>query len=568
MRRLAPLLLLAALACKQPPPAPPAPVTPKAPAPVLVKPTEAWLKGELEPEDAGTPTPGGTFTFRVSVEPAGLNRLHDQMVEGQMVRYTVGTVYETLAAPDRETAPAYELKPVLAESWSESADHKTLTVKLRRGVKFHDGTALSARDVKATMDAVMDPKAPTASIRSYFVDLDKLLTPDEYTVVVKWKRPYFAAARNFLGSIPILPAAALKGNFDELPINRHPIGTGPFRFAAWEAGKSITFERNDDYWGAKAYVAKLVVRIVKDETVATELWQRGEFDLMTRIQPSVWRALEAPTEANQWAITGYRRILFAENNYSWIGWNEERPVFQDVRVRRALAMLYPAEQVAKNVDMGLEVPTTCPYYAVSQACDPRVTPFPHDPKAAQALLAEAGWTDHDGDGWLDKDGERFKLTFLTNPHSVKLGKLVPLLQEELKKAGIELEVEKIDASQYVSRLRAHDFDAASLSWSSGDPEPDQYQVFHSSQAKGGSNYISYKNPEIDQLLEKIRLEFDEPKRLALERELHRKLYADQPYLFMTRRPTLDAVKTRVHGLSPSLAWYDLSKVWVEPEKAP
>ncbi len=555
--------VLVVVACKQPvAPPPPAPVAP--PAPALAQPTPEWLKGELPASvNQGTPKEGGTFTLRVHVEPAGLNRLHDQMVEGTMVHYTMGVVYETLAALDPDTAPRYELKPVLAESWVESPDHLTLTVKLRHGVKFHDGQAFTSKDVKAVMDAVMDEKNPIASVRSYFLDLDKVLTPDDFTVVVKWKKAYFAANKNFLAGIPVVPASALKGNFDELAINRHPIGTGPFRFVSWEPAKAITFERNEDYWGHKAHLAKVVVALVKDETVATELWQRGNFDLMTHIQPSVWRAIEAPTEQNQWAITGYRRIFFAENNYSWIGWNEERPFFQDVRVRRALAMLFPAEQVAKNIDMGLEVPTTCMYYAASEACDPAVKPYPHDPKAAQALLTEAGWVDHDGDGWLDKDGVRFKFTFLTNPHSVKLTKLVPLLQEELKRAGIEMDVEKIDPSQYVSRLRAHDFDAASMQWSNSDPEWDQFQVYHSSQTKDGSNWISYKSKELDALLEKIRTEFDVPRRMALEREVHRRLYEDQPYLYLTNKPALEAVKTRVHGLKPAITWYDLSKMWVE-----
>ena len=234
-------------------------------------------------------------------------------------------------------------------------------------------------------------------------------------------------------------------------------------------------------------------------------------------------------------------------------------------MRRALAMLYPSEQVAKNIDMGLEVPTTCMFYELSGACDPSVKPLPHDPKAAIALLVEAGWADHDADGWLDKNGERFKFTFLANVHSVKISKLAPLLQEEFKKAGIEMEVERLDPSQLIPRLRAHDFDATPMQWSNSDPEWDQYQTYHSSQIVDGSNWVSYKNPEVDALLEKIRTEFDPDKRTALEREVHRRLYDDQPYLYLTHRPSLDAVKTRVHGIKPAITWYDLTRIWVDPE---
>ena len=554
-RRLLLATLLLFAACKD-----------KKPAPIAIaegaRPTEAWLKGELPPEVlTGTPITGGTFTLRVPSEPLGLNRLQDQQVEGMMARYTVGAVTETLAELDRATHPNYTLKPLLAESWEESADHLTITVKLRRGVKFHNGDKLTSKDVKATFDAVLLPTNLTHSMRSNFPDLT-VTAPDELTVVFTTKAAHFFQRNNVLVHVPILPASGLKGDFNTLAINRAPIGTGPFRFVAWDTGKSITYARNDEYWGSKAYVDKVVIRFVKDETVATQLWERGEFDLMTRIQPSVWRSIEAPTASNAWAITGYHRINFIENYYQWIGWNEERPFFSDVRVRRAMTMLYPADKVAKNIDMDLELPTTCPYYRPSESCDPAITPIRYDPKAAVALLKEAGWEDRNGDGVLDKDGVAFKFTFLSNPHSVKLGKLVPLLQEELKKVGIDMEVEKVDAAQYVGRLRAHDFDAASLGWNSNDPNVDQFQVYHSTQSKGGSNFTSYASPRADALIEKIRLTFDDAERHSLERQVHAVLYEDQPYTFLTNRPQLDAIKTRVRGIHPSLAWYDLRKVWL------
>src|SRR5581483_9393036 len=182
------------------------------------------------------------------------------------------------------------------------------------------------------------------------------------------------------------------------------IGTGPWKFERWETGQSLTFTRFDGYWGAQPHFDKIVVRFVKDETVAAQLWEQGEFDLMTRIQPAEWRSLEAPSPSNAWAQRGYHRVLVMQNNYGWLGWNEERPFFADPKVRRALGMLYPGDTVAKNIDMGLEPQTTCPYYRDGESCDPSVKPLPYDPKAAEALLDEAGWRDSNGDGVRDKGG--------------------------------------------------------------------------------------------------------------------------------------------------------------------
>jgi peptide/nickel transport system substrate-binding protein len=542
------------------------PAVPKTGAPVTAPAPDAWLRGELPKEiNEGTPVSGGTFTVRVTSEPAGLNRLHDQMAEGWMFKYTNGTVYETLAELDRDSHPRYELKPLLAESWEISPDHLTNTVHLRKGVKFHNGEVFSSRDVKAVLDAVMNPSNLTTTVRSYFLDLEKYETPDEHTVVLHWKKPYFLSFRNFATALPMMPASALKGDWNTLPINRSPIGTGPFKFESWEASKTITFARNDEYWGKKPYLDKFVVRIVKDHTVATQMWERGEFDLMTQVQPAVWRSVEAADPRNDWAVKGYNRIYFLENIYSWIAWNEERPMFKDRRVRTALAMLFPYEQVAKNVDMDLELPTTCPYYRESESCDATVARLAYDPRGAAKLLEEAGWKDTNGDGVLDREGVPFKATFLVNPHSVKMGKLVPLLQEEYRKVGIELDIEKAETAVYMERLRSHEFDVGSMLWSSQDPQQDQFQVFHSSQAAGGSNYVSYKSDEVDKLLEQIRTEFDAAARANLERRVHRLVYQDQVYNFMTNRPSLDAAKRRVHGLRPSLTWYDLRTVWLAPD---
>lgn len=527
-------------------------------------PTEAWLAGRLPPSALeGTPADGGTLTIRLPSEPAGFTRFHDQLVEGLMVKYTFATVYEALGRLDR-AAPDGPLVPNLAESWAESPDHLTLTVKLRKGVTFHDGSPFSSKDVKAVLDVIRDERNMTAAMRANLADLAAVETPDPRTAVIRWKRPDVFANRNLLGAVPMMPAAALAGDFATLPIHRAPVGTGPFKFERWEPGQAISFVRNGAYWGPKAHLDRVVFRIVKDDAVAAQLWERGELDLMLRVPPQLWRALEAPTAENQWAFTGYHRIAFFENTYSWIGWNEARPFFADPKVRRALAMLYPADPVARTVDLGLEPPTTCPYSRTSASCDPAVERLPFDPARARALLDEAGWVDTNGDGVRDKASVPLKFTFLTTPYSLKMGKLLPLLQEELRQAGVEMDIEKVDASVYVVRLRDHDFDAAALAWSSADAVQDGWPIFHSSQARGGSNYVNYANPRVDALLGQIRAEFDPARRAALERQVHRALYDDQVYLFLTVRPALDAVKVRVRGLAPSLAWYDLSKVWLAP----
>ena len=525
--------------------------------------SKAWLEGKLPPEvNQGTPTPGGTLTVRLYAEPLGLNRLHDEQKEALMVRYTVGPIYETLFELDREDHPRYRMRPLLAESYEESADRLTQTIQLRKGVRFHNGEPMTSRDLKAVMDVLLNPNNPTRAFSAPFTDLAGYEAPSDATFVLHWKRPYYLGFRTFATLLPVMPAIALRGDFSTLAINRSPIGTGPFKFSQWEAGKRITLVRNDEYWGSKPYLDRIDLRIAKDDAIATQMFERGDFDLMVAIQPAVWRAMEEPEAHNAWAVEGYNRIYFTDYNYSWIGWNEERPFFRDWKVRVALGMLIPYQEVFRDIDLGLELPTSCPFYVESAYCDPDVQRLAYKPEVAKRLLAEAGWADTNGDGVLDKDGIPFKFTFLIRVYSVRLNKIAELLRDELKKVGIEMLIERVDTATLRDRRLRHQFDALAMNWSNQDTEEDLFGLFHSSQIHG-ANSISYRNPEVDQLLMEARAEFDFQRRIQLNRRIHRQLYRDQAYYFMSTHPTLDAVKKNVRGIWPSLPWYDFRKIWIQ-----
>lgn len=511
-----------------------------------------WLAGRL-PAETGAPRDGGTLTVRVMGEPGCLNALDDACRDGWVGRITNRLVTQTLLAVSPDDGA---LKPELAERWSESDDHRVSTFVLRSGTSFSDGTPLTAKDVLATLDAVMKPGRPTGWVRGEFSALEAWRAVDERTVELSWRIPSPFALRA-LARLPILSARQLAEDWDGA--KKAPVGTGPFVVASWERGQSLTLARRP---GGAAYLERIVFRFVKDHTAAATMFERGEFDLMTSLTPALWKSLEQPGPKTAWARRGWRRIKSLDNSYSYVAWNEAHPHLADVRVRRALAHLYDAELVARVVDLGLEVPTTCPYFRDGDSCDPAVQPLPFSPAAARALLADAGFADGDGDGVLERDGRPLRFSFLLAANQVRLGKLVPMLQEQLGPVGIDLKIENVETSTLSARVAKRDFDAVSRLWTEFDREQDLFPMFHSSQVDGGSNWVGYSSAEVDGLIEAIRGEFDVAKRRALERQLHAALYRDQPYLFMTARQSLDAAKTRVHGLRPSVTWYDLRVVWV------
>ncbi len=511
-----------------------------------------WLEGRLPPE-TGTPKDGGTLTVRVMSEPGCLHGLDDACRDAWVGRMTNRLVTQTLLGVSRDD---FSLQPELAERWTESEDHRVSTFALRADATFSDGAPLTAGDVVATLDAVMKPGRPTGWARGEISGLEAYRAVDERTVELTWHTPSPFALRA-LARLPILSARQLADDWDGA--RKAPIGTGPFVVSAWERGQALTLTRRP---GGQAHLERIVFRFVKDHTAAATMLERGEFDLMTNLTPALWKSLEQPGPRTEWARRDWRRIKSLDNSYSYIAWNQARPYFVDVRVRQALAHLYDAKLIAKVVDLDLELPTTCPYYRDGDSCDPAVTPWPFSPQAAKALLADAGFVDADGDGVLERDGVPLRFRFLLASNQVRLGKLVPMLQEQLTPLGLDLEIEGVETSTLTARVAQRDFDVVSRLWTEFDREQDLFPMFHSSQVDGGSNWVGYSSAEVDGLLEAVRREFDVGKRRALERQLHRALYRDQPYLFMTARQSLDAAKKRVHGLRPSVLWYDLRVVWV------
>jgi len=519
-----------------------------------------WQEGRLPVSVyEGEPQKGGTMVVRLDQEPPSLDKLTDSALAIDWLLER--KVLESMAELDASKHPDYSLKPALATDWNISPDQLTYTFHLRRGVKWHDGAPFSGRDVVATLRKIQDPSVRAMHLRNNFEDLADISTApgDDFTVIAHYRKPYFLAFRA-LATLSIYPAHLLEtaGDMMHSPMHRAPVGTGPFRFEEWKSGDRISFVRNDQYWGRKAHLDRVVYRIVPDSAVAFQLLKRGEFDLYLQLQPQQWaRDLEAAG-----LKASLYRIKFFNPNYNWIGWNEERPYFSDPRVRQAMNYVIDTEGIRNSFLLGLDRPTTCIFYLESSACDRSLVPRPYDPAQAARLLDEAGWRDHDGDGLRDKDGVPFRFTFLMNSDSVFLAKLAPYLQQELRKLGVEMEIRKVDWALFVQLVGEHRFDAMSLRWGNSDVVQDPYEIWHSSQAKDGSNFVSFKNAEADALIEQARATLDDARRNELYRKLGRLLYEEAPYTFLYNRPSLDAVRVGVRGIRPSVAWYDMQDVWL------
>ncbi len=503
--------------------------------------------------DYSHPVKGDWLVRHLPAEPSTLNPILVTDVYGSQID---GDIFDSLIRRDPKTL---EFTPQLASSWDISPDHLVYTFHLRKNVYWHDGKPFTAKDVKFSYDKIMDPKVDAAPLRNYYRDIKKVEVLDPYTVRFTYSQPYFRALE-FCGGLPIVPAHVF-GNedFNRHPFGRAPIGTGPYKFVKWDTGKEIVLRRNENYWGKKPYINKIVYKIITDNTVAFQVLKQGGLDLMS-LRPIQW---VKQTRSKRFKKR-FKKLKYFLPSYNYIGWNMRRVYFKDRRVRRALTMLVDRQGILKDILYNLGVVVTGPFYINSPAYDKSIKPYPYDPQRAEQLLAEAGWIDHDGDGIRDKDGTKFAFEFLISAGSKFAEQLSTILKESLKRHGIVMTIRRLEWAVFIQQIDDRQFDACTLGWSMGW-ESDPYQIWHSSQAKKGSNFVGFVNKEADEIIEKARREFDAKKRNELYHRFHRIIHEEQPYTFLFTMNALVAVDRRFQnvnvypmGLEPREWWVPLA----------
>jgi peptide/nickel transport system substrate-binding protein len=537
---LAPCLLLA---CKPAGPvtAPPAPTSAAAPAfsPEPVRPKRA-TKNEL--------------IVHMEAEPPHLNPLlRPNPWSG---RVAMMNIYEPLLYEDPYT---YELKPALAERWELSKDGLSLTFHLRKGVKWHDGEPFTAKDVAFTLDKIFDPAADTATYRGDFEpfldEKKRYEATDEGTVVLylnKKKKSAFLLAS--LAAVPILPGHVFAaGELNAHPANSAPVGTGPYVFKRWRRGKGILLRRSPSYWGAPAGPEQITFFLLPAPDTALAAASRGFLDLLGRLPPHQLAAL--PPEVQE----SFDRGSYYPARYSFLLFNTARPVFQEKEVRKAIAMLVDRETIQREIEKDRVRLIESPYLFGSKSYNTALKPLPFDPAGAAQLLEKAGWKDLDGDGVREKKGVRLAFSFALTAGSPRLERQVVLIQKELQRAGIQMELEEVAWSALSEKIERHDFELTAFLRSHTTTRIDSFGGFHSSQVgPGGQNYGSYSNPEVDKLLEQIRAEPDEEKRVRLEWRLQEILHEELPQIFLFNEQVDYLVRKGFVNTTPSpIGWFQL-----------
>jgi len=499
------------------------------------------------------PVTGGQVVVHLRTEPAHLNTL--VLSDLWATRVSLHMIHETLVREDPRT---YEYVPGLAERWEITHDERgnpTYTFHLRRGVRWHDGKPFTSRDVMFTFDKLFDPEVRAHVIRPSFEPyVDSYEAPDDHTFRIVCKKTYYAFL-TAIDDLPILPLHAMAdGDLNTHERNRRPVGTGPYKFASWKAGRKIVLARNPEYWGETGYVDRIVYLYVQNPPMAAQLARKGRVDFIDRVH--------RPEAIDEEFRTRFREVVDQPVMLSMFVVNHGRELFRDVRVRRALAQLFDADSVLRKLVRGRGSRTTSLYYPKLPSYHGGLAPHPFDPEGAARLLDQAGWTDSDADGVRDRDGESSALTLLV-PLRSRLEKYATVYQEALRKVGIRVHIAKLEWPVINERLQAHDFDMLVLTVSWPSPHMDPYELLHGTQrTKGGANYANYADAKMDSLLEAMRVELDAEKRRQIDLRIQELAHQEVVYIPLFNYHVVGMAHRRIRGVEPSAEWYQLDRWWI------
>ncbi|MEH7223966.1 peptide-binding protein [Bacillus sp. JJ1566] len=455
-----------------------------------------------------------------------------------------------------------EVQNDLAEDIQASEDGLEYTVKLKQGVKFHDGEEMTADDVVFSYMLMKNPDV-VSERKSNFESMEKVEKIDDYTVKFTLNKVDVTFYPTTL-SYSVLPEHILKdipaGELHEAEFNtKSPIGTGPFKFVEWKDGEYVKVEAFDDYFDGRPHLDTITTRYVADANALVAALQAGEIDMYNAVpgtEVDTVKAIDGTKVENGLALS-----------YTFLAFNQKDERFQDKRVRQAFTHAVNKEAIVSSIMNGAGQPANAPDSPLMWTYNDDVPQFDYDLEKAKALLKEAGWEDTNGNNILDKDGKELSFSIKTNQGNKIREDIAVVLQQQFKEIGVEAKPEIVEWSAFIEQISAPnwDYEAMILGWALST-FPDQYDIFHSSQSEEGLNFAWYKNEEADKLMEEARQTTDIEKYKEIHKDLYQIIVEDQAYTFLYYPEEFRAMPNELQGYEfhSRNPFYNAHKWWLQP----
>lgn len=461
----------------------------------------------------------------------------------------------------------FEPEPYAAESWEVNADTAALTFHLRDDLLWHDGVKTTAYDWKFSYDLARNPSTafPNTAFWTHYGEAEAV---DSFTFRVKMRphAEYLDPWRSFAA----VPKHVLEG-VEPAQLKNHPfstskpLGNGPFKFVSRQQGQNWTFEANPDFpasMGGRPYLDRLVYRSIPEPTTLLTELLTGNIDYYIAPTPEQAERIKASAQS--------RLLTFPDRNFPIIGWNERREMFEDARVRRALTMAINREAIVEGIRYGygmLGNSTVPPFF---WNYDPQAgADLGYDPVRAKQLLAEAGWTDRNGDGVIENpQGKPFRFTLITNQGNQERKDIIEVVQADLRKVGIDMQPQILEWGTLLDRIndpKRRDFDAVLIGWVT-EFRIDDSDLFACDKMDDPYQWVGYCNPQTDRLLDTLPVIMDRTAAKPLWQQYQRQIAADQPYTILYFGERLEGVSNRLRNVAPDARgdWVGIKDWYIEP----
>ena len=436
----------------------------------------------------------------------------------------------------------------LAQRWKFLTPTK-LWVELRNNVFWHDGMPFSAKDVLFTYKTITSPKVFTP-YASDFRFVQKVGIIDNTHLVITYKKPYYKALQTWM--IGILPEHVLKDdkNIMTSPFNQHPIGTGPYKLFKFDLSGDIVLTANKHFYEHKPYIDKIYYHFVPDPSTQFLMLKSFKLDVGS-LSP-----LQYERQIDQNFKNHYKIYEQPSHGYTYLGFNLKNPKFQDSRVREAISFAIDRQELIDILFFSHAKVCTGPFMPGSFAFNPGIKAPKVDLKKAKTLLKEAGY---------DKN-HPLEFEIVTNSNNSIRLYAAQIIQYQLAKIGIKVTIRAMEWQAFLNTVvTPRKFETILLGWGLG-LTPDAYSIWHSKAAKiGGFNLVSYKNEEVDRLIEEAEITIDQKKLSKIYQKIFALIVKDNPYVFLYIPDSITAVNAQIENVEPSIVGIMHNEIdWIKP----
>jgi peptide/nickel transport system substrate-binding protein len=485
---------------------------------------------------------GGTMVIGVTSLPATISPLNPSMFGSNEV---LDLLFLHLHRIDPETG---KMKPELAASWEFSEDLSQITYYLRDNVTWWDGQPVTAEDVYYTYQQMKDPKTNYPNIaRLRFISNVEVLGP--YAIRFTFDKVYADILTD--SDIMAVPKHIHEKQGDAF--GQDPVGNGPYMLKDWRLGSGLVLEANDAYFRGKPPLDEIHIRYYADVTAMAEDFKAGDIDIALKLTPESAKTLQ---DADNIAIDSR-----PGNTYTYIGWNLTHPHLKDKEIRKALTMAINTQGLLNDVFSGMGTVSLGPLPPTSWGYNDDITPIQYNVAGAKKILESKGFEDWNRNNVFDKERRDFALTIITNKENPERVRILEQVAADLGNLGVRVNARTLDTRTFIQAIVTGDFDGYIMGWSVSEKiDPTVY--WNSDPGKGRFNFVSYKNPVVDSLIDTGVAMLNRVKAQEVWNEFQRIVYEDIPYTFLIVANDISGVYKKVKNTGEGIQLASSYTYWI------